>query len=421
MFAQTIHAGLGLTLLALPAHPDTWVVDGGGSGDFTDIQPAVDAAVEGDEIWILVGDYGTVTVSGKSLHLVGQVGPGGWPPIYCDQVLVENLGPQQRVLISGLVIEEDSTAGGVELVVRDCIGAVRMQHCRIGEYNSWATTSDPVARVRNSRNIAFLSCRFYAQDSSVTPGVRLEDSSVSFWSCHVRGSNGEGSTGEPWNNEQGTDGATGCEIVSSFLFAAETTFWGGHGADCVCGEPGDGGNGMEVSGDSRVELLSCAVRGGFGGGNWGWGCYWGDGEDGEDLIMFGPAVVHELPGFARSWEPDDIAFHGAYFHIDITGVPGDKVYVVRAPTPVSLFRPSLSGMQFLEGIPEVHPYLGVIDSHGSLSVDLPISQVDPPGNTALGSSIADCSILLQMYAIDSQNQVWAGPPAQLLIPDPAPR
>ena len=53
-----------------------WVVDddGGPGVDFTAIQDAVDAAVDGDGILVRPGDYGRVTIDGKSLRVIDRLG-----------------------------------------------------------------------------------------------------------------------------------------------------------------------------------------------------------------------------------------------------------------------------------------------------------------------------------------------------------
>jgi hypothetical protein len=53
---------------------DLWTVDVAGTGDFTDIQPAVDNAVDGDLILVLSGSYSRVIVANKALTIAAEDG-----------------------------------------------------------------------------------------------------------------------------------------------------------------------------------------------------------------------------------------------------------------------------------------------------------------------------------------------------------
>jgi len=55
---------------------ETWIVDSQGSGDFTSVQAAIDAAADDDVIEVLSGTYeGALDTLGKSIALVGVDGP----------------------------------------------------------------------------------------------------------------------------------------------------------------------------------------------------------------------------------------------------------------------------------------------------------------------------------------------------------
>jgi len=64
-----IHAAIPLLLLQT-----VWVVDdnGGPGVDFTDIQPAIDAAADGDVLDVRAGTYTHFTLSGKGLRILGE-------------------------------------------------------------------------------------------------------------------------------------------------------------------------------------------------------------------------------------------------------------------------------------------------------------------------------------------------------------
>jgi hypothetical protein len=63
-----------LVLLAPPARADVLVVDASGGGDFSSLQAAIDAALDGDVLLVRSGAYGALTVDGKALDVFADSG-----------------------------------------------------------------------------------------------------------------------------------------------------------------------------------------------------------------------------------------------------------------------------------------------------------------------------------------------------------
>ena len=61
-----------LLAVANPVFAGVLVVDAAGGGAFTQIQPAVDAALPGDLVLVRAGDYEGFTIAGKSVNVVGD-------------------------------------------------------------------------------------------------------------------------------------------------------------------------------------------------------------------------------------------------------------------------------------------------------------------------------------------------------------
>ena len=77
MRVWTTLALIGLLCYPATARADTWLVDAAGTGDFTAIQDAVDAAAPGDRIEILAGTYvEAVDLVDKPLDIIGVDGAG---------------------------------------------------------------------------------------------------------------------------------------------------------------------------------------------------------------------------------------------------------------------------------------------------------------------------------------------------------
>ena len=71
---MSLRAPACLSLLlasAMSAQGTVWTVDFDGSGDFDEIQPAVDAAADGDVILVAPGGYAPFRISGKGLRVHG--------------------------------------------------------------------------------------------------------------------------------------------------------------------------------------------------------------------------------------------------------------------------------------------------------------------------------------------------------------
>lgn len=116
---------LSVIILAGPAASSILVVDGGGEGDFTKIQDAINASENGDEIVVQPGTYQENLIVGMSVYLKGEDNPvleGGaiknesLPSVPLIKVTADN------VTIEGFSISnctEDSCNFGTVVVASD--------------------------------------------------------------------------------------------------------------------------------------------------------------------------------------------------------------------------------------------------------------------------------------------------------------
>ncbi len=114
--AVPMHGGEAPPLTGSPIDAPTgtadWHVDANGSGDFTDIQDAIDAASSGD--WILVkdGTYGPIDYAGKSLWISSVNGPSA---TIIDAKsrgygVTATLGETSRTALVGFTVQNSSEA-----------------------------------------------------------------------------------------------------------------------------------------------------------------------------------------------------------------------------------------------------------------------------------------------------------------------
>src|SRR5262245_22483379 len=93
-----------------------------------DIQTAVNAATSGDVLLVQAGNYAPFVITNKSLYVFAM--PNATVKVL-GTVEVENLGPAQRVILSGLtatgpVLPTTSAPG---LLLENDAGHVRLQRC----------------------------------------------------------------------------------------------------------------------------------------------------------------------------------------------------------------------------------------------------------------------------------------------------
>ena len=147
---------IALLLVATEVH----IVDETGAGDFTDIQPAVDAAVDGDVVLVKPGTYGAVEVVGKTLTIAGErtaegFAPSVYPGSTVESILsITDLAANQRVHVRDLSLRYDNVTE-TALSIEDNVGPVVIENVR-----AWGWTSFNVivhgAQVIDSSSVAII-------------------------------------------------------------------------------------------------------------------------------------------------------------------------------------------------------------------------------------------------------------------------
>ena len=334
--AASVLVAVVAVALAPAAHGnDLWVVHPSGFGDFTDIQPAVDAAGPGDVVLVHSGTYTAVTVS-KSLSIVAAHEAS----VDCGGIEVLGLGAGERVLFSGL---DTDVATGVAARVVDCAGAVRFQDCDL----SGAAGSNGGV-VQQSADVVFVDSELQGGwvTGTAPRGVFVGNATVAFLSSRVVGGHGRA--------DEARDGGDAARVFgSSFVFLSDTTIVGGHGSDAteVGNEDlGGGGDGLVLGDQAEVIGQDSQVWGGSGGFCEWFGCSLSEGEPGEALVLLSPdasytplATPSRVLSSVRSVAPecDEVEIR---FDVE----PGDAVFLLLGTEPVFEFSVDPLGVRGLE-------------------------------------------------------------------------
>ena len=220
------------------------IVDELGSG-FTDIQPAIDAAADGDTVVVRSGFYGDFVIMGKSLTVVGDGAPTVGP------FRVQSTAADQVVTIRGLRSEGIILAVVPLGEVRDCLGPVHLEQVVVDYQFLHNDVPFPALSVRDSHQVTLTRCELLGRDGvgssnefiyglQGSNGVEIDDASVFAYDCTIRGGNGGNGGvpvfGGPINSTAGGAGVT--LRGGAMMFASGCDIAGGDGGDASESAPG---------------------------------------------------------------------------------------------------------------------------------------------------------------------------------------
>ncbi|HTF90305.1 MAG TPA: hypothetical protein VK843_17955 [Planctomycetota bacterium] len=348
-------------------------------GTFTNMQTALNAALEGESLLVTPGVYSPFTIDGKSVQVL-VLGTGLVQ--ITGQVVVKNLGPAQCVVLSQIRVQGNlTTISGAALEIRDVTGNVRVEGCIFegAKFNQALTFSGSGALVDSAVNVVFSHCRFeggypgYLGGLSPVegaPGLNSIDSSVGLYDCDL-----EGGYGSDESAPRGGNGGPAFSGRGFGLFASGCTFEGGRGGggDFTGCYPGGVGGDALLMDSAQAHLLDNTYVPGLGG----WYLCGPNSGPGQTIVALNGSIIDLLPGSACTISATNITTDDALVAITITGQPGDTVYFMLGRRPSFVFKKLLKGCwmiptpMFSSALP-----VGTIGANGQLVIERKLDIVD---------------------------------------------
>jgi hypothetical protein len=405
-----------LAALAGVAQADVHYVDSSGGGDFTTIQAAVDASLDGDVIVVRPGSFAAFVVDDKTLSIATE---SGGLVLVQGTVEIRNLAAHRRVLVSGLSIQGPLTGfmtpyGKPGLKITNDLGQVWVQDADIvggtqtGSLSAFpggpAVDCSNAAKVSLTRSFLFGGDGWSSDDEESFGGaagvaLRAQGSALALYDCYLRG--GKGGYG-------GSGGAGGdaAHFLDWGAFASGTRFFGGEGGtniDYISAGGGAGGDGVQLDANAGLHALDCTFVEGAGGVGQGAPP---DGPPGA--ATSGTGFVHLLAGAARVADVPAHAQPGSVVVFDVHGEPGDVVRLPVGLRSAFLWIPASNGVRHYPGLLLVPTDpAGVLPASGVLSVALTV----PP----LPSGVAAATVCGQVLCESASGTKYLGSPFQILV------
>jgi hypothetical protein len=364
-------AFFSVSLLAAPAlgQGQLWIVDGFGGGDYLELQPAIDAASDGDTILLRKFNqvYSGAVVDGKSLVIVGGIwtAPYGWRGAELEDLTVRNLASDQQVTLRNFWATE-----WIEL--ESNTGPVWLDYAHAGDRYSFPFgPTQSAITIRDCLSVMLTRCQAFGPRSAPGNALTSIRSDVYSYYCEL-----QGRTGADYFSSDPVDGPAGVQIVSGRLFDSGSTIVGGVGVDyeedCSGAVVGDGGPGLLLGLDSPdVHLLGTVLQGGEGGE-----CgYWVSGDDGPPFDVRSGTLTF-LPEPPRLLWVDSPMMSGSNRTFHYMGEPGDYVIWASAAGPYATRLLRFRGALLLDASMQFQPW-GFVTAWGGLDISLPITQPAP--------------------------------------------
>ena len=388
--AFVISAGSALPLDAQsgPSIGNVWTVDDSGGADFSDLQPAVDAASSGDVLLVAAGVYGNVAVLGKGLTILGD---GAVPSV--RQLVARDLPAGEELVLRSLAFVGLSFT---PLTLEENEGTVWVEDCTFQRN----LVSNGGIRVKDCSSVVLVRTIVPKALTFFGDALVAEESEVLAFESTFQGA--EISATFPF------PGGNGATLRSSFLYSAGCLFKGARGndAECVpsCSPGTAGGTGLDATNAAAVPVaLASTFQAGRGGRQAICaGTLCPGAPDGSPTS----GTVSTLPAPLRGYELSTPVRSGTSYELTARCQPGELVFSVLSSDLEPLYLPSLSGPR-VAAFPVSLVFEGVADATGSLTKTVPVAP--------LGPSFAFTRLWAQGLFFDACDQPYLGSPSVLVI------
>lgn len=397
--------------------------------DFTQIQPAVNAAADGDVVLVREtggNPYQGFSVAGKSLTIQGEGAPavqaGFFQPGAFAPLSISGIGPSQSVTIRNLEFTYlDFYSPADAAFVVDCLGPVVLEDCGL---SSWTRTG---LVVTDSLSVTLRGCTvsaagtFWYDYQGVyfdAPGMVTRDSVVFLHETTVQGGPGADAFAGLFEDIPPAYGSHGLIVRGGQVWAQGSEILGGSGGGGVegaCYDGEDGGHAVVleagVTGPSLLRVLDSTITAGAAGVS-ETGCGSASGSAGVDVQLV-DGVRTDFPGDARAFAWASPVREGATLDATYVGVPGDLVFLVYAAGPIQGFYfPPLDLVVHFDLVNFETTFRGVLPASGTLTESFAVPFLNPAKDAA--------RVLGQVMYIDaSLVDVWTSGPSTTVILDEA--
>jgi hypothetical protein len=390
-------AGLSAARSLATAGGQVWIVDEllGPGTNYGHLQPAMDAAADGDVLLVRSGDYEPFTLVGKSLAVFADVGhqvnvlvePDTIPgelALAPDGSQIRDLPQGGWFTVRGIAFRvADPTYLAINLWLRDCAGRTWIEDCSLfkGRPSLQADDALSVTLVRSVLSGAgggqIAPCL-----GSFGAGGALFANSSPLW-CYSTVALGGGGASALNCLEPGLaakPGETGIENHESSVLLVGSAVVGGSGgaggtmASGECLAPADGAAALWLSGGAaQAWLVDTGLAGGTGGV-----------AEGACPGATSPGTALEAePGAAVEWQADApvlsataVAREGELVVLAVTAEVGSNVFALFSEQQAGALEPDLSGALLIGESMGIAP-LGTVDRTGILTYAHVVHELGP--------------------------------------------
>jgi hypothetical protein len=381
-------------------------------GDYTNIQVAINAAIDCDVILVKSGTYAGFVINNRDLEIVEDYAQTA---TIVGGVRLLNLSAGRDVLIDGFDIEALPSAPQAYLhgfSAVDCAGSIRIQDCSFRPGDS----AHSGAHFRDCTDVVIMDSTLAGRGGDVdsSRGFECVGSNVAVYRTVASG-------GATNHLGYGANGGDGAQLQASYLFAAGSSIVGGDGEygwlTCFpvqyCDDGGDGGDGLVGRTGSMIELVETPTSGGAGGDA---GCCAQvccvDGTPGTPIVLMDGSTSADLPHHARGMSVNGPLREKTRATIEFRGQPGDVLRLALSEATHFAFDPASIGVQIFAAGPLTRARtLGPIDASGVLTFALDLPD--------LGPGVASRTQYMQAIFRDVNGQQHLGSPRAVVVLDSA--